>query len=79
MTDKTQKNETTDYPDYRVYHVPEEKNAFWTRIGAAWNHKDNEGLNIELDLIPYRTGRIVLRKLDLEKEKERKQAPENQE
>lgn len=29
----------TKNPDYIVYFVPHRKNAYWTRIGAAWNHK----------------------------------------
>ena len=70
MTDNTEKN---GLPDYRVYHVPEGKNPFWTRIGAAWYHGDKEGLNLELDLIPYQGGRIVLRKFDLEKEQNQEQ------
>ena len=36
----------TRNPDYIVYFVPNRKNAFWTRIGAAWNHRDGKGLNI---------------------------------
>ena len=34
--------------------------AFWHRIGAAWNHKDGEGLSITLSAVPV-GGRIVLR------------------
>lgn len=48
-------------PDYIVYFVPNRKNAFWTRIGAAWNHRDGKGLNIETDFVPVGDGRFVLR------------------
>jgi len=34
--------------------------AFWTRIGAAWAHKDSKGLTLQLDMLPI-NGRIVLR------------------
>ncbi len=51
----------TRNPDYIVYFVPNRKNAFWTRIGAAWNHRDGKGLNIETDFVPVGDGRFVLR------------------
>lgn len=51
----------TKNPDYIVYFVPHRKNAYWTRIGAAWNHKDGKGLNIETDFVPVGDGRFVLR------------------
>ncbi len=63
MTD-TKKNYEPNYPSHNVFHVPEGKNAFWTKIGAAWEHKDGDGYNIELDLVPLRQGRIVLRKYE---------------
>jgi len=37
------------------------ENKFWNRIGAAWEHKDGDGLTLQLDLIPVTGGRIVLR------------------
>lgn len=51
-------------PAYIAWHVAdggEGKKGFWTRIGAAWKHKDGEGLNLQLDLVPTGGGRIVLR------------------
>lgn len=48
-------------PAFIAYHVPDRENAFWTRIGAAWDHKDGEGYTLQLDLVPVATGRIVLR------------------
>ena len=35
--------------------------GFWTRIGAAWDHKDGEGYTPQLELVPTGEGRIVLR------------------
>ncbi|WP_421927157.1 hypothetical protein [Neoaquamicrobium sediminum] len=34
--------------------------AYWTRIGAAWAHRDGEGFNLQLAAIPM-TGRLVVR------------------
>lgn len=61
-------------PDYIVYFVPNRKNAFWTRIGAAWNHKDGKGLNIETDFVPVGDGRFVLRDFEEVRNDEGKQA-----
>ena len=60
MADTTKKTENNN-PDYIVYFVPNRRNAFWTKIGAAWNHKDGKGMNIEQDFTPIGDGRIVLR------------------
>ena len=50
-------------PAFIAYHVAErdKDNGFWTRIGAAWKHKDGEGYTLQLELVPIGTGRIVLR------------------
>jgi hypothetical protein len=50
-------------PSLIAYHVVErgEDKRFWTRIGAAWEHKDGEGIDLQLDLVPTSGGRIVLR------------------
>jgi hypothetical protein len=52
-------------PTLIAYHVTDKKKegdkGFWTRIGAAWEHKDGGGLTLQLDLVPVNGGRIVLR------------------
>lgn len=50
-------------PAFIAYHVAEREgeNGFWTRIGAAWKHKDGEGFTLQLDLVPVASGRITLR------------------
>jgi len=58
-------NETTTTsksPSHYVYQVRdrEGQKGIWTRIGAAWMHQDNKGLNVQLDAIPL-DGRITLR------------------
>lgn len=51
-------------PSLIAYHVADRgKKGFWTRIGAAWDHKDGEGYTLQLDLVPADGGRIVLRPL----------------
>mgnify|MGYP000897048542 CR=1 FL=1 len=48
-------------PTHTAYHVRGEgKDAFWTRIGSAWQHSDNQGFNIQVETVPL-NGRIVLR------------------
>jgi hypothetical protein len=49
-------------PTLIAWHVAERGDQkFWTRIGAAWQHKDGEGMGLQLDLLPVAGGRIVLR------------------
>jgi hypothetical protein len=49
-------------PSHVVYHVREREgtSGFFTRIGAAWPHKDGKGFNIQLDALPV-DGRMNLR------------------
>ena len=42
--------------------------SFWTRIGAAWPHKDGKGLNLVLSALPI-NGRLVLREYTPDDEK----------
>jgi len=49
-------------PDFIAWHVLERENAPWNRIGAAWVHRDNKGYSLDLELMPARKGRIVLRR-----------------
>lgn len=69
MARKTEKkDEQKNAPAFLAFHVPDRENAAWTRIGAAWDHKDGEGFTLTLDLVPMTTGRIVLRKFELKQE-----------
>ena len=54
-------------PTHYVYHVTdrrqdgnEEKGGYWTKIGAAWPHKDGKGFSISIVAIPF-DGRLVVR------------------
>lgn len=61
---KKEQAEATKGPDYIAFHVRDGIDAgksYWTRIGAAWAHKDGEGINLQLDLVPANGGKIVLR------------------
>ncbi|NJO34838.1 MAG: hypothetical protein HC869_18680 [Rhodospirillales bacterium] len=55
--------QTRRKPTHGVFHIRGEgKNAYWTKIGAAWIHEDGEGLNLSLDFIPTDgTARLVIR------------------
>ena len=63
MTD-TKTNETagSKAPTHIAYHVRDGKDkGFFTRIGAAWPHKDGKGFNIKLDGLVPLDGQITLR------------------
>ncbi len=63
MTDSTNNQTATSKPpSHIVYHVREREghDPFWTRIGAAWPHKDGKGFNVQFELVPL-DGRISLR------------------
>lgn len=50
-------------PTHAVYVIEGEgESAFWTKVGAAWSHDDNEGLSILFTAVPL-NGRLVLRPL----------------
>jgi hypothetical protein len=63
MSDATN-NQTTEskLPSHTVYHIRDRENGkgFWTRIGSAWAHKDGNGFNIQIEIVPL-DGRITLR------------------
>ena len=54
---------TNRKPSHDVLHVKGEgKTAYWTKIGAAWAHEDQGGLNLSLDFMPVGgAGRLVIR------------------
>jgi hypothetical protein len=63
MSDDTEtKTTTSKSPTHYAYHVRDGKGdkGFWTRVGAAWQHKDGKGFNIQLDFVPL-DGSIQLR------------------
>ena len=57
-------------PSHAVYIVEGEgETAFWTKIGAAWQHEDGDGFNLQLSALPV-TGRLVVRKPKPQAERE---------
>ncbi|HEY1686456.1 MAG TPA: hypothetical protein VGG19_16950 [Tepidisphaeraceae bacterium] len=60
----TTKTESTasKAPSHIVYQVRDREGSkgFFTRIGAAWPHKDGNGFNIQIESVPL-DGRITLR------------------
>ncbi|NMG39764.1 hypothetical protein GRZ55_10970 [Chelativorans sp. ZYF759] len=48
-------------PTHGVFVVEGDgKDAFWTRIGGAWAHRDGQGFNLTLAALPL-SGRLVVR------------------
>jgi len=61
MSNTDTQTTTGKVPTHIAYQVREgEKKGYWTRIGAAWPHKDGKGFNIQLDCMPF-DGKISLR------------------
>lgn len=59
----------TTIPTHHVFVVDGEgANAFWTKIGAAWQHADGKGLTIALNAIPL-DGRVVVRSVKAAEER----------
>ena len=49
-------------PTHELFHVRGEGDkAYWTKIGAAWKHSKGDGMNVQMELMPVGTGRIVIR------------------
>lgn len=59
----SKKNNNTNRPTHIIWHVEGEgEKARWTRIGAAWMHKDSKGANLIFSLMPL-GGRTLLREM----------------
>ena len=56
------KHTTGQKPAHELFAVQDnaEGKSFWTKIGAAWPHKDGKGFDIKIHAVPL-SGRIVLR------------------
>jgi len=56
------KTSTSKAPTHIAYQIRDGKGdkGYWTRIGAAWQHKDGSGFNIQLESVPL-DGRITIR------------------
>ena len=69
MTDTNPTAPTSKLPSHVVYHVKDREGAkaLFTRIGAAWPHRDGNGFNVQLECIPL-DSRITLRVASEKKE-----------
>lgn len=70
MTDTNTTQKTNGKaPTHVAYHVRDREGTkgFWTRIGSAWAHADQQGFNVQLDCVPL-DGKIVLRVVSENKE-----------
>ncbi len=67
MAKSENQNSNGHSPDFIVYtvrdHQDENRKANWTRVGAAWSHKDCKGFNITLDALPV-SGKLTIRKYE---------------
>lgn len=59
--DESEKGRKPDFIAYNVKETREGKGMFY-RIGAAWQHRDGEGYDLQLDSMPV-NGRVTLREL----------------
>jgi hypothetical protein len=61
MSNTDTKDPSSKAPTHIAYQVREgDQKSYWTRIGAAWAHKDGKGFSIQLECTPL-DGRISLR------------------
>ena len=64
MANKKKQSETkSSKPAFYAYHVAnhdEQEKSFWTKLGAAFPHKDGKGFSLIIETLP-RDGRITLR------------------
>jgi hypothetical protein len=48
-------------PSHIAYQVKEgSQKSYWTKIGAAWAHKDGKGFSIQLESVPL-DGKVTIR------------------
>jgi hypothetical protein len=61
MSDTENQTTSGKAPTHIAYHVREGTDkGYWTRIGAAWAHKDGKGFNLSIECLPV-DGKISLR------------------
>jgi hypothetical protein len=64
-------SKSPDYIGYAVRNRGEDKEAGWTRVGAAWNHEDGKGMTLQMEATPV-DGRVTLREFRKEAFKEKR-------
>lgn len=50
---------TSRKPTHDILHAKEGsgRKTYYTRLGAAWMHKDQGGMNLQFDFFPVRLGK----------------------
>lgn len=71
MSETAKKTGKNNDPDYEVFFVPNRRNAYWTKFGAAWKNRDGKGYSIDHDFMPVGDGRIVLREYEPQNDDEK--------
>ncbi len=66
MTNTTNTGQKPTHELFAVKDGAESKKAFWTKIGAAWPHKDGKGLSLKFDFYPAGGQSIQLRVIKAE-------------
>ncbi|MES9971749.1 MAG: hypothetical protein ABW092_17075 [Candidatus Thiodiazotropha sp.] len=68
---KDQDNTYSKKPDFVAYTVQQSRDGkgYWNRIGAAWEHRDGKGVEIDLSSLPV-DGRLTLREMREERMKD---------
>lgn len=56
---------------YSVRDRGPDKDAAWNRVGAAWQHRDGKGFDVQLDAAPV-DGRVTLREQRREEYREQR-------
>lgn len=60
-TETTSNQQPANAPDFLAWHISEKgEKSYWSKVGAAWQHKDVAGYTLQLETLPI-CGRIVLR------------------
>jgi hypothetical protein len=62
MSNEKTESTSAKTPSHIVYQVRDREGGkgFFTRIGAAWPHRDGKGFNVQIESVPL-DGRITLR------------------
>ena len=66
----------TKRPDFIAYNVRDSRDGkgYWTAIGAAWEHKDGRGYDIDMHCMPV-NGRVTLREMRQQRQQEQRDDP----
>jgi hypothetical protein len=69
MTNNTKTGQKPTHEVFAVKNGAEGEKAFWTKIGAAWPHKDGKGFSLKLAVYPADGQTIQLRVIKAKGEK----------